>query len=177
MSIKQNSLIALLVIALLVAVLSRWMQDAPRRESLAALTRLEMALHSGSRVELASLLVTPAAVRDHSAPEQSEFLAKALSDEISPEGLAVLKEQGDYGPLKKLFAAEAEAWAKQAGVNSDDCVAFKLDRNGLRAEVVLVKPSALDSATTTAKPGYRIVRVNNVKQMADLKPVIVEQHP
>ncbi|MBE0543657.1 MAG: hypothetical protein IH623_20115 [Verrucomicrobia bacterium] len=177
MSTKQQSLTALLVIALLVAVLSRRMQDAPRRESLAALTRLEMALHSGSRVELAGLLVMPTAIRDHTAPEQSEFLAKALNDEISPEGLAVLKQQGDYGPLKKLFPAEAEAWATQAGVHPDDCVAFKLDRNGLRAEVVLDKPSILNSATTTAKPGYRIVRVNNVKQMADLKPVIVEQHP
>ena len=66
-----------------------------------------------------------------------------------------------------MFPAEAEGWARQAGVNPDDCVAFKLDRNGLRAEVVLLKPSTLGSQSSTPEPSHRIVRVNNVKQMAE----------
>ncbi len=167
MSTKLKSLIALLVVVLIAATVYWWVHDAPRRESLASLARLDNALHSGSRAELLDLIVLPAAVQGRTAPEQSEFLVKALNDEISPEGLAVLRRRGEYGPLRKLFHAEAEAWATQAGVNPDECVAFKLDHNALRAEVVLVKPSTLHPQPSTGEAPYRIVRVNNVKQMAD----------
>lgn len=178
MSTKAKSLIALPVVALVVAAVCWWVRDAPRRQSLVSLTRLDTALHSANRAELLHLLVIPAAVQGRTAPEQSEFLAKALNDEISPEGLAVLRKHGDYGPLRKLFPAEAETWAKAAGVNPDQCVAFKLERKGLRAEVVLVKPSNLNPSPrqseaaaagqpSTSEQSYRIVRVNNVKQLAD----------
>ena len=167
MSTKVKSLIALLVVALIAAAVCWWAHDAPRRQSLVSLARLDNALHSANRAELLDLIVLPAAVRDRTPPEQSEFLAKALNDEISPEGLAALKRHGDYGPLKILFPAEAERWAGQAGVNPDNCVAFKLDRNGLRAEVVLAKPSTLNPQPSTGDAPYRIVRLNNVKQMAD----------
>jgi hypothetical protein len=168
----KSSLIFLLLLAVVLGATLYWrIHDAPRRESLASLTRLDTALHSGSRTELLDLLVIPAVVRNRTAPEQSEFLAKALNDEISPEGLAVLKQHGAFGPLKKLFPAEAETWAAQAGVSSDECVAFKLDRNGLRAEVVLVKPSTLNPQPSTGEAPYRIVRVNNVKQLATPAPL------
>jgi hypothetical protein len=159
--------IALLVVALLAAAVWWRVHDAPRRQSLVSLARLDNALHSANRAELLDLVAIPAAVRGRTAPEQSEFLVKALNDEISPAGLAEIKQHGAYGPLKKLFPAEAERWARQAGVNPDQCVAFKLDRNGLRAEVVLVKPSTLNSQPSTREAPYRIVRLNNVKQMAD----------
>jgi hypothetical protein len=176
-STKQKSLIVLSVVALLVTGLLWWRQGAPRRESLATLTRLETALHSGSRAELVNLLVIPAAVRDRSAAEQSEFLSKALNHEISPEGLAALRRRGDYGRLKDLFPAEAEAWSKLAGVPVDDCVAFKLEGNGVRAEVVLLKPSNYESEVTHGKATYRIVRLNNVKQMTDGKSSTSERNP
>jgi len=154
---------AFLTVVLLAAVLYwRWTQDAPRRESLAALTQLDTALHSGDRAELLHLVVMPTAIQGRTAPEQSEFLAKALNDEISPEGLAVLRKHGRYGPLKELFPAEAETWAKRAGVNPDDCVAFKLERAGLCAEVVLYKPANPESPCL-------IVRLNNVKQLAEAR--------
>jgi hypothetical protein len=163
---KHKAGIVLVAVALLGAALSWWwVHDAPRRQSLASLARLDNALHSGSHAELLDLIALPAAVQGRTAPEQSEFLVKALNDEISPEGLAVLRKHGDYGPLRKLFPVEAETWAKQAGVNPDQCVAFKLDRHGLRAEVVLVPDSPL--APRPSSPGFRIVRLNNVKQMAD----------
>jgi len=187
MSGKLRAGVMLLVVAILVGGLCWWIHDAPRRESLATLTRLDRALHSGGRAELLNLLIIPAAVQERAAAEQSEFLAKALHDEISPAGLRALRQCGAYGPLKKLFPAEAEAWAKQAGVNPEDCVALKLERHGLRAEVVLVKPSPLNSLSrqseatagqpSTAKAPYRVVRVNNVKQMADLKSVTAAQNP
>lgn len=174
---KVRTGVVLLVVALLGAAGYWWVHDAPRRASLASLTRLDAALHSGSRGELLDLVIIPATVRGRSAPEQSEFLTKVLNNEISPEGLAVLRQRGDYGPLKKLFPAEAETWCTQAGVHPDDCVAFKLERKGLRAEVVLLKPSNFESEATHGKAPYRIVRVNNVKQLADLNIANTEQNP
>lgn len=159
-SYKSKLGIVLLVIACIATAVLWWRHDAPRRDSLTALTRVETALNSGNRAELLTLVVIPAAVRDRTAPEQSEFLAEALNDEISPEGLAELKQRGAFGPLQKLFPAEAEAWTKQAGVNPDNCVAFKLERHGIRTEVVLVRPSARDAP-------YRVLRLNNVRPLAD----------
>jgi hypothetical protein len=160
MKTRIQVLSALLLVALVAYAAFRRVHDAPRRQSLASLTQLDSALRSANHAELLNLVVIPAAVRNRTAPEQSEFLVKALNDEISPQGLEALKKAGDYGPLRELFPTEAEAWASQAGVNPDQCVAFKLERHGLQAEVVLVKPS-------TREAPYRIVRVNNVKQMAD----------
>ena len=98
----------------------------------------------------------PEALRSRTAPEQLEFIRKSLQDEISLEGFDVLKKHATYGPLNQLFPAEAAAWAKQAGVNPDDCVAFKLEQNGLKSEVVLVLENQ----------SLKIVRCNNVKQLA-----------
>jgi len=178
MTAKHKAGIVLLAAAALGAALyGWWVHNAPRRASLDTLTRLDAALHSGNRAELLDLLVIPAAVRGRSAPEQSEFLAKALKDEISPQGVAVLRRRGAYGPLKKIFPAEAEGWAAQAGIKADDCVAFRLERHGLRAEVVLLKPSTLNEQPSTAEQRYRIVRVNNVKQLADSNVSTSEKTP
>jgi hypothetical protein len=54
-----------------------------------------------------------------------------------------------------VFPQEAPFWAKAAGVEVADCVAFRGEKNGIRAEVVI-----------TTNGAYRIIRVNNVKQMA-----------
>lgn len=177
MSTKVKSLIAFLITAFIATAIYWWLHDEPRRKSLASLTRLDAALHSANRAELLDLLVIPAAVQSRTAQEKSEFLTKALNDEISPEGLAALKQHGDYGPLKKVFPKEAAAWAALAGVHPDDCVAFKLERNGVRAEVVLLKPSNYEVELTHGKAPYRIVRVNNVKQMAVLKTSTAERNP
>jgi hypothetical protein len=185
MKTKLQAVFAFLLLALLAFAAYRWVHDAPRRESLASLRRLDEALRSGNRAELLKLLVIPAAIQNRTAPEQSEFLARALHDEISPPGLTALEKDGEYGPLKELFPAEAGSWASQAGVNPDDCVAFKLKRNGLCAEVVLLKPLARNTAPRQneapaghlpgPKQGYRIVRINNVKQMAGLGPLTARQ--
>jgi len=166
---KHQAGIVLLAVALLGAALYWWwVQDAPRRASLATLTRLDTALHSANRADLLDLIVIPAAIQGRTAPEQSEFLVKALNDEISPEGLAVLRKHGDYGPLRKLFPTEADTWAKQAGVKPEHCVAFKLERNNLRAEVVLLHLLAAPNRSDGGSPpSFRIVRVNNVKQLAE----------
>jgi hypothetical protein len=167
MSGKVKSGGVLLLLALAGAAVCWWVHDAPRRTSLDCLARLDTALHSGNRAELLDLVVMPAAVQDESWAEQLEFLGKALGDEISPAGLAVLKRHATYGPLKELFPAEAVRWASQARVDPDDCVAFKLERHGQRAEVVLVKLATPKPQPLGPPLFYQVVRLNNVKQMAD----------
>lgn len=139
-----------------VVVWLRWKGAEPRRFALQALGQLDRALHTGNSPDLLTLICTPAAIQGRTAAEQSQFLTKALADEISPEGLAVLQREGAFGPLTNIFPAEAEMWTKQASVKPEDCVAFKMERAGIRAEVVLLREGQT----------FRIVRCNNVKQMA-----------
>ena len=133
----------------------RWKQDEPRRASLAALKTLSAALTSNDREGVLAAVVLPQAVRGRTVPEQAEFLSKALQDEISPEGLTEIRRRGSFGTLKELYPVEGDRWAAQAGARSEDCVAFKMERGGVRAEVVLVREGE----------GFRVVRCNNVKQM------------
>ncbi len=154
-----------LLMALAGLLWRKWNQGAPRRDSLATLQTFCTAVNSNQRAELLTMVAMPQAVQGRTAPEQAEFLSKALQDEISPEGLAVLRRDGQFGSLTNLFPHEAAQWASQAGVKPEDCVAFKLERNGTRAEVVL----ALDSPLPNPHPLFRIVRCNNVKQMAGEK--------
>jgi hypothetical protein len=146
----------------------KWERDEPRRNAVNALQHFCAALDTRNSESLLNSVVLPQAVQGRTAAEQAEFLTKALRDEVSLEGLAVLKKEGVFGPLINLFPAEAEQWAKQAGVNVEDCVAFKLEKNGLRAEVVLVNDSRLPSTLDPrpSPPALRIVRCNNVKQLA-----------
>lgn len=139
-----------------------WQQGETRRTSLSTLATFEQALQTGHGRDLLNLIVAPAAISGRTTAEQVEFLTKALRDEISPEGLAVLQQQGEFGPLEKLFPQEGAAWAGQASVELTNCVAFKLERDGTRAEVVLVQ----NPEHGTRNSELRIVRCNNVKQLA-----------
>jgi hypothetical protein len=93
------------------------------------------------------------------------FIRKALRDEISPEGLVLLKKEGTFGPLTTVFPKEATNWAAQAGVKPEDCLAFRLDRtNSLRAEVVLARvPDSPPATRASLLPSFRILRCNDVK--------------
>lgn len=166
MSGKRKAAIALVVVVAIGVTLRWWIHDAPRRDALDALARFHDALRD-SGADYLDLLVIPAALRDRSIAEQREFLSKALHNEISPDGLQALRRQGTYGPLREVFPAEAETWSARAGVNADECVAFRLKRNGLRAEAVLVRPAPVNAESPNLQSGYRIVRINNVKQMED----------
>jgi hypothetical protein len=146
----------LLILCFAAGALLWWRHDAPRREALAAVTSLNDALHGTDPDALLNAVVLPAAIQGRTSAEQVEFLVKALRDEISPEGVAALRRRGTYGPLPTIFPGEADRWASLAGAKPQDCVAFKMERNGVRAEVVLIHEAQ----------GFRIVRCNNVKQMA-----------
>ena len=133
-----------------------WQKTEPRRAAIRSLGNLDAALRSGPATNLLDQLLLPPALATKTIDEQADFVRKALADEVSPEGIKALQREGQFGPLKMLFPTEAERWAKQAGVHADDCVAFRAERNGIRAEVILCKMPV----------GYRLVRVNNVKQLA-----------
>ena len=132
-----------------------WQRGEPRRVASHTLSKLSSALANPNGLELLETIVLPAAFRDRTHAEQQEFVAKALTDEISPEGVRALR-RAEFGALKSVFPKEAVIWCQQAAVNVDDCVAFKMERAGIRAEVVLVREGQT----------YRVVRCNNVKQMA-----------
>jgi hypothetical protein len=140
----------------------RWEHDEPRRSAIASLQRLDNALKLQDARSLLDAVEIPASIKHRTEAEQAQFLSKVLQDELSAEGVEVLKREGYFGPLSQVFPDEAATWAAQAGVKPEDCVAFKLERNGVRAEVVLVIKSGVQSSESTV----RIVRCNNVKQLA-----------
>ena len=129
----------------------------PREKAAAALDRLDGALKSADGKALLDTLAVPAAVRERTTAEQNEFVRKALADELSAEGIRVLAREGQFGPLAVVFSNEAERWAGAAGVSVAECVAFRLAKNGVVAEVAVA---------TNGTP--RVIRCNNVKQMAGL---------
>lgn len=101
-------------------------------------------------------VVVPAAYVSRTGQEQEDFLRKAFRDEISSEGLRVLHQEAEFGPLLSLFPVDGRKWAAQLGVNPTNCVAWRTGRDNLRAELVLLRSGG----------GYRIVRCNNVQQLA-----------
>lgn len=136
-----------------------WQHGQPRRDAVVAVSRLANNLANHQEPDLLETVLMPVAIRSQTPAEQQEFLTKALADEISPAGVEALKRHAEFGPLKSIFPNEAPVWCSQAGVNADDCVAFKMERAGIRAEVVMLHEGQ----------AYRIVRCNNVKQMASEK--------
>ncbi len=133
-----------------------WHHGQSRRVALQSISQLASDLANPNESGLLNAVVIPMAIQSQTQAEQVQFLTKALVDEISPAGVEALKRHAEFGPLKSVFPNEAPVWCSQAGVNVDDCVAFKMDRAGIRAEVVMLHEGQT----------YRIVRCNNVKQMA-----------
>jgi hypothetical protein len=133
-----------------------WRQGGPRRDTIKILNVFSRAINPENSGVLLENVVLPRALQNQTIAEQSEFLIKALRDEISPDGVLALKHHAEFGSLEKIFPDKAAAWCKQANANPYNCVAFKMEHDGIRAEVVLVREGQT----------YRVVRCNNVKQMA-----------
>ena len=156
---KKFGLGAIVFVALALAVWGFFLfrqHGQSRRIALQSISKLASNLANPHGSELFDIVLIPAAIQDRTPAEQQEFLDKALNAEISPAGVLALKRHAEFGDLKSVFPKEAAAWCRQAGVNADDCVAFKMEHDGIRAEVVLLREGET----------YRVVRCNNVKQMA-----------
>ena len=162
--LKIGQVVGLFILLLFLAGVAVYCrkQGQPRRNGIETLRQLNSALASRDSSQLFELISLPTSLAGRTVAEQSEFLVKALRDEVSDKGLSVLQREGAFGPLTNIFPAEAGAWSRQAGVNAEDCVAFKLEKNGQRAEVVLARNSQAEIQNS----GLRVVRCNNVKQLA-----------
>ena len=136
-----------------------WRDGQPRRNAIHTVQVLQAALDSANAETTLKTILLPASIQGRTSAEQAEFIRKALQDELTPGGIDLLKKQAAFGPLREMFPLDAEKWARQAGVNVQDCVAFRLEKGGVRIEVVLVKQGE----------SYRVVRCNNVKQVAVAK--------
>ena len=146
----------IVVLAIGVWAVVGYRQGAPRRDSLVAVAALNQALAATNHAGLLDHIHLPVAAAGRSPAEQQQWLVAALQDELSAEGLAELRRHAQFGPLATVFPAEAQPWAEAARVRVEDCVAFRMERDGVRAEVVLHQ----------TPEGFRIVRCNNVRQMA-----------
>ena len=156
---KNLAVVLVVLIAGAIAIplyLRRPGEDEPRREALAAVSHFAGVLRTGRVDQVVDVVVVPPAYRGRTVQEQADFLRKALRDEISAEGLAVMADQGTFGSLTNVFPDKAEEWARRLGVSATDCVAFRAGDGPFRAELVLMEEG--DS--------YRVVRCNNVKQLA-----------
>jgi len=150
-------LIALLAVAVGCTVLW-WKSGDSKRQSLNALAQLEEIITDSNRTIPRELVVLPEVAKSKSQAECDQWLREVLREELSKEGIRELKQSARFGPLKEVFPESAAKWAESAGARADDSFAFRMDRNGVTAEVVLVPGS----------DGFRISRCNNVKQMAEL---------
>ncbi|MDB6005879.1 MAG: hypothetical protein JWR15_2866 [Prosthecobacter sp.] len=108
-----------------------------------------------------SLVQAPAFLNDRSQPERDLLTLNLLEGEVSPEGLAILTKDGDFGPLRSIFPSEAESWSKALAVNAEECVAFRLQKGGFTAELVLHRQ---------ADDTYRVLRCNDIRQLAQSSP-------
>jgi hypothetical protein len=147
----------LIIPAVLAGAVFLWtyQHQSPKRNALATLGKLDEAMSSKSAGILALVVIPPSMVAQ-SENDQGGAIRDLLKDEVSPAGLKALKKGSVFGPLADVFPEEGKRWADNARVPLADCVAFRMERNNIRAEVVLHQTPA----------GYRILRCNNVKQMA-----------
>ena len=161
-------LLAVLVVlaTLVVFFWRRGQKESPRWAAMKPVEQLQQALIGTDDRELLDTLVMPPGLAGRTEMELAQFVRKALRDEVSPEGIAVLRKNGQFGPLKEVFPKEAGRWAGLFGVKPEECVAFRAENHGIRAEVVIF----------TNAPQPRILRINNVKQLTDPRPKGVERN-
>lgn len=107
------------------------------------------------------LLIAPPVFAERSHPEMILLMRDLLNSEISAEGLDILAEEGEFGPLKDLFPDQASAWLLPYGLSPDDCVAFKIQRGPLTAELVLHRQP---------DGGFKVLRANDIRQLAEPAP-------
>ena len=113
------------------------------------------AIVAGGSTQVVSMVALPAGLASGTEQQQFDFILRALRDEVSIDGMAVMRREARFGRLADIFPEDAQAWSSNAGVRVEDCVAFRLEKNGLRSEIVIA-----------TNPARRVVRINDVRQMA-----------
>lgn len=121
-------------------------------------TALAQALTSGNSQVIGQCLVSPPHLAEANPAERQRLVLDLLESEISPEGLVVLLEEGQFGKLRDVFPSQADAWTRPYAVSPEDCVAFRLQRDLLTAELVLLR---------LADGSFRVLRCNDIRQLAN----------
>lgn len=155
---RPGKLVSILILAVAIGVSVWWLSGDSKRSSLKALSRLEELVSDSNQVIPQDLVILPESAKSKPHAEANQWLREVLRDELSNDGIRELRRSARFGSLTTVFPERASTWAEAAGASPDDCYAFRMDRNGVTAEVVLVP----------GPNGFRISRCNNVKQMAEL---------
>jgi len=164
MTYKNNIIVwcaIVTAVALIVAVFF-WLRQGRgnvRADVIGTLSRVAVALEAEDKETVLKGISIPTSMRDRSADEQYRFIAAALDGEVSEAGLRILAKEGAFGSLTEIFPDEGSRWAAIAGVDPAACVAFKLERDGFRAEVAVA---------TNGIP--KVIRLNNIRRLADKTP-------
>jgi hypothetical protein len=88
MKIRRGRVIFIIATALAASAFYLfWQQGQPRWVALQSISRLASNLETPHGCELLDTVLMPVAVRSQTPAEHQEFIAKALHDEISPEGV------------------------------------------------------------------------------------------
>ena len=155
-------LLLALVCALLAAALFEYRRGKPRREAIDTASRLLEMIVAKDPAGMLEVVTLPASVPASSSESagQGKWIADLLEDEIDAEGLDAMRRHAEFGALAEIFPEEAAAWSRYGGIPVESCVAFRMERGGIRGELVFHHSPA----------GLRILRCNNVKQMASPNP-------
>lgn len=133
-----------------------FLHNTPRDQAVDLMGRIDRSLSESDGDTLVALVHPSPAFSHRTRDEKKRWLAEVLRSEISPEGLAILEREGQFGPLIEVFPARGPRWAEIAGAPLEKCSAFRLERGAIQAEVVFVETSE----------GIQLLRCNNVSQLA-----------
>ena len=135
-----------------------WLVTPPSIEKLATLGVLEnlQTAIDFSTEDPSNWVLRPTVAEDKTPEEYQRWLREVLQEEISKEGLAVLAKDAQFGPLLSLFPDQAVAWTSPHSIPPEACLAYRMERAGITAEVVLAPHQG----------SFKIIRCNNIKQMA-----------
>jgi hypothetical protein len=156
--VKRRIFSTIVFLALLGAGI-KWLSQKRIRDDIChTMNRLNSAVDTADRKVLAELISSPAYLLEKAPEERGLLMMDLLKDEISKEGIEILMREGKYGALQEIFPNEATPWAKSFDVNPEDCVAFRLNRNDLTAELVLHRQT---------DGSFRVLRCNDIRQLAN----------
>lgn len=136
--------------------------SSERRQAASFAGRFSQMLEARATDGLRQLVVSPSFLADKAPAERDHLMIDLLAGEVSAEGMNILVKEGVFGPLSSVFPTEQARWCKAFDVRSEDCVAFKLVRDNLTAELVLHRES---------DGSYRVLRANDIRQLAASPPV------
>lgn len=123
----------------------------PKRDCVEALAVLNERILR-SEASISDLVKTPQFLEGSTNPEIEQIMSKSLRNEISAEGIELLRRKGKFGPLSDICPDRGARWAQTAGVSIHECLAFRVENSGREALAVFWRKS----------DELRLIRIDNV---------------